>query len=265
MKERILNNKSDYNVVVNDFEGPLDLLLFLICKNKMNIFDISLSDLTDKYIDYLNEMNVLNLDIASDFAVMAATLLNIKARKLLPELEEKLDTEEITEEEMLARIIEYKKYKEISENIGQLYSVNFGCFTKGMEKIKFNKNIEYTGEKFNKEKIYNTYNEIISRNINRINIKSNEIQKLALYEKITVKDKAKQIINYLEKNESLIFGEMFNSNKTNNLEVVTAFLGTLELSKLKQVYIEQKQIFSDIYITKNNDFNTKYDLSKIVE
>ena len=90
--QKVLNNDTEkYNLVIKNFEGPLDLLLFLITKNKMNIFDISLSELTDKYIEYLHDMTEKNIDIASSFIVMASTLLDIKARKLLPELEPEED------------------------------------------------------------------------------------------------------------------------------------------------------------------------------
>ena len=87
MHKIINSNTENYNLVIKNFEGPLDLLLFLITKNKMNIFDISLSELTDKYVEYLNDMTEQNIEIASSFIVMASTLLDIKARKLLPELE----------------------------------------------------------------------------------------------------------------------------------------------------------------------------------
>ena len=264
MKEKILNNNDDYNVVIDNFEGPLDLLLFLISKNKMNIFDISLSDLTDKYIQYLSEISDLNLDIASSFVVMASTLLDIKSKKLLPESEEKTE-DELTEEDIISRIIEYKKYKEISETINNMYQSNFGTFDKPMEKIKFIKLIQYTGENFKKNEIYNVYSEILNRNINKVNVNAKEIEKLALYEKITVKDKANQIITYLEKNECLVFNKLFNVEVIDNLEVVTAFLGTLELTKLKQIYVNQKELFSDIYITKNSNTTVKYDLSTISE
>jgi segregation and condensation protein A len=264
MKENIINNKDDYKIVIDNFEGPLDLLLFLISKNKMNIFDISLSDLTDKYIEYLDEMSDMNLDIASSFVVMASTLLDIKSRKLLPELEDKKD-DELTEEDILSRIIEYKLYKELSEKTNDMYILNFGTFSKPMEKIKSLKNIEYTGDKFDKNEMFEVYNEILSRNLNKINIKANEIERLTLYDKVTVKDKAKQIITYLEKNDQLIFNKLFNIKEVENLEVVTAFLGTLELTKLRQIYVNQKEIFSDIYITKNNSSKVEYDLSKITE
>lgn len=264
MKERILNNNDEYKVVIDNFEGPLDLLLYLITKNKMNIFDISLSDLTDRYIEYLNNMANLDLDVASSFVVMASTLLDIKSRKLLPELEEKTE-DELSEEDIISRIIEYKKYKEISETINKMYLSNFGTFDKPMEKIKFKKVTQYTGETFDKNQIFGIYSDILNRNINKINIKAKEIEKLTLYEKITVKDKVKQIIKYLDKNDHLVFNKLFNVKVVDNLEVVTAFLGTLELTKLKQINVDQKEQFSDIYITKNINAKSEYDLSKIAE
>ena len=100
-----------YAIKIENFEGPLDLLCHLIDKNKMNIYDINLSEITDQYIKYLNEMEKLNLEIASEFLVMASTLLYLKSKKLLPKQNE--EEEELTEEELINRIIEYKKYKEI--------------------------------------------------------------------------------------------------------------------------------------------------------
>ena len=102
----------DIKFNIKNFEGPLDLLLYLISKNKKDIFEISLSELTDEYISYLNEMNENNIEIASEFVVMASTLLDIKARKLLPQLEEDEEEEQISEEEILRRISQYKIYKE---------------------------------------------------------------------------------------------------------------------------------------------------------
>ena len=167
MQNVINNNTESYNLVIKNFEGPLDLLIFLITKNKMNIFDISLSELTDKYVEYLNEMTEQNIEIASSFIVMASTLLDIKARKLLPELEPEDDEEEhITEEEMINRIIQYKKYKEISEKINDMYSENFGAFSKPFEKIKYKSKVSYAGEKFDKDNISSIYISILTRNAN---------------------------------------------------------------------------------------------------
>lgn len=264
--QKIINNDVEkYNLVIKNFEGPLDLLLFLISKNKMNIFDISLSELTDKYIEYLNSMTEKNIDIASSFIVMASTLLDIKARKLLPELEpSEEDEEHITEEEMINRIIMYKKYKEVSEKINNMYIKNFGSFSKPYEKIKYKSKIKYAGEKFQKNDIFDIYESILRRNANKINKKAKEIEKLAIYEKITVKDKVKQIVNYLDSNDNMIFNNVFNTNSCSNIEVATAFLGMLELSKLKEVSLNQEYIFSNINIQKASQFG-KLDLSSIIE
>lgn len=265
MQKVINNNTESYNLVIKNFEGPLDLLLFLITKNKMNIFDISLSELTDKYVEYLNEMTEQNIEIASSFVVMASTLLDIKARKLLPELEPEDDEEEhITEEEMINRIIQYKKYKEISEKINDMYSENFGSFSKPFEKIKYKSKVHYTGEKFDKDNISSIYISILTRNANKINKKAKEIEKLAIYEKVTVQDKVRQIVNYLDNNNNMVFNNVFNTNSCSNIEVATAFLGMLELSKLKEVAVSQDHLFSDINIEKAESFG-KLDISNIVE
>lgn len=265
MQKIINSNTEKYNLVIKNFEGPLDLLLFLITKNKMNIFDISLSELTDKYVEYLNDMTEQNIEIASSFIVMASTLLDIKARKLLPELEPEEDEEEhITEEEMINRIIQYKKYKEVSEKINDMYLENFGSFSKPFEKIRYKTKIQYTGENFNKEDIFNMYTSILTRNANKINKKAQEIEKLAIYEKITVQDKVKQIVNYLDSNNNMVFNNVFNTNSCSNIEVATAFLGMLELSKLKEVSVSQDYLFSDINVEKSEKFG-KIDLSSIVE
>ena len=172
MQESIIKNKPKYNFVLQNFEGPLDLLLYLISKNKMSIFDISLSTLTDEYISYLNQMTDENLEVTSEFIVMAATLLDIKARKLLPEITPKEDDEEVlTEQDIIAKIIEYKKYKEIADVIYTMYKEHFGSFSKSYEKIKFNKKTTYSGEKLDKNVLHDMYVDMLQRNINKINKK----------------------------------------------------------------------------------------------
>ena len=96
-----------YEIKIDNFEGPLDLLCHLIDKNKMNIYDIRISEIADQYIEYINKAEEMNLDITSEFLVMASTLLYIKSRGLLPKQEQ--EEEEMTEEQLIARIIEYKK------------------------------------------------------------------------------------------------------------------------------------------------------------
>lgn len=248
MSDIINRSITKYNLVINNFEGPLDLLLHLISKNKLTIFEISLSEITDKYIDYLKQMESMDLEITSEFIVMASTLLEIKARKLLPEIEEKEDEEVITEEDIIKKLIEYKKYKEFSIKINEMYKSGFGFFSKDPEKIKFEKKIEIERGSIDKHKLYELFNFVIVRNENRINKKADEINRLTLTEKITVRDKVRQISKYLTKNKKMVFGEVFSKENCSNIEIVTAFLGVLELSKLKEVTIEQKQLFEDILV-----------------
>ena len=126
-----------YSIKLNNFEGPLDLLCHLIDKNKMNIYDINLSEITDQYINYLKEQEKLNLEIASEFIIMASTLLYLKSKNLLPKQEE--EEEEITEEELIRRIIEYKKFKEISKVLKEQYKNNSNRYFKLQEEIKLPK------------------------------------------------------------------------------------------------------------------------------
>ncbi len=252
----------EFKFNIANFEGPLDLLLYLISKNKKDIFEISLSELTDEYVAYLQEMNENNVEVASEFIVMAATLLDIKARKLLPQLEEEEEEETISEEELLRRLNQYKIYKEASEKINFMYKENFGSFSKSFEKIKLNKKIEYTGEKFTKKQIFDIYSDILFRNQNKVNKQAKEIEKIAVYEKYTVQDKVKQIVGYLNENKKMVFNSVFN-NSCDNIEVVTAFLGVLELSKMKQVDINQKYLFSDINVSRKNDDLINIDISKL--
>lgn len=266
MQESLFNNKSKYTFVLENFEGPLDLLLYLISKNKMNIFDISLSELTDEYVKYINQLTEQNIEVASEFIVMAATLLDIKARKLLPEIEPKDEDEEvITEQDIINRIIMYKKYKEISQIINGMYKENFGSFSKPFEKIKYKEKVEYSGQALVKNELHDIYVRILEINANKVNRKASEIEKLAVYEKYTVKDKVKQIVNYLNSNKKMVFNNIYNTASCDNIEVVTAFLGVLELSKLNQVSVEQDYLFSDINVMKNEGVNNHIDLSNILE
>ena len=131
--------------------------------------------------------------------------------------------------------------------------------------IKFEKKVEYTGQAINIGELCELYLSILQRNVNKINKQAKEIEKIALYERVTVQDKVKQIVDYLNTNENMVFNKMFNPKNCDNIEVVTAFLGALELSKLKQVNIEQQYLFSDINISKINDAKIQIDASKILD
>ena len=152
-----------YAIKIDNFEGPLDLLCHLIDKNKMNIYDINLSEITDQYIDYLKQQEKLNLEIASEFLVMASTLLYLKSKNLLPKQEE--EEEEITEEELIRRIIEYKKFKEISKVLKENYIVYSNRYFKLMEEIELPK--RKLEKDYNNAIIPTLYSQLVEKNQER--------------------------------------------------------------------------------------------------
>ena len=233
-----------YSIKIDNFEGPLDLLCYLIDKNKMNIYDVNLSDITEQYIEFLNAMEEMNLEIASEFLVMASTLLYLKSKKLLPKQEE--EEEEITEEELIRRIIEYKKFKEISKTLKENYKLYSNRFYKGQEEIKLPK--QKLEKDYEPEKISEIYRLLVERNSVRINQNAKNIEKIALVDKYTVAEKVREMYKILVKQKIFIFNKLFAINKKEKQEVVTAFSGLLEMSRRSKVATSQEELFGDIVV-----------------
>ena len=252
MNTLLENNENDvFKIEINNFEGPLDLLCFLISKNKMNIFDISLSEITDEYIAYLDHMQSMNLDIATEFLVMASNLLYIKSKKLLPVIEPEDDEEEneLTEEQLINRIFEYKQYKEKLEDFKKMYAENFGSFEKQTEQIKIKR--KWDGKlNISLDDFYDIYSNVKHRNEEKINKRAKNVESIVTYERVTIISKVKQIIDLFKKKTSFVFSNVYNLKKEKKIDIVTAFLSVLELSRLKHVNIEQKDMFGDIVIKK---------------
>ena len=235
-----------YAIKIENFEGPLDLLCHLIDKNKMNIYDINLSEITDQYIDYLKEQEKMNLEIASEFLVMASTLLYLKSKNLLPKQEEA--EEEITEEELIRRIIEYKKFKEISKVFKQNYLEYSNRYYKIPEKIELPK--QKIEKDYDKNVIPEIYKDVIEKNEQKINQNAKNIEKIAITDNYTVASKVRQMFKVLVKQKSFIFNKLFSIKKHNKQEVVTAFSGLLELSRRSKVETDQEELFGDILVKK---------------
>ena len=212
----------------------------------MNIYDIRINEITEQYIEFLNEMENMNLEIASEFLVMASTLLYLKSKSLLPK--QKDDEEEITEEELIRRIIEYKKFKEISKEFKNNYLIYANRFYKTQEeielpKLKLQKN-------YNSTEIPEIYRKILERSSVKINKNAKNIEKIALVDKYTVSEKVKEIYKILKKQKRFIFNKLFSINKKDKQEVVTAFSGLLELSRRSKIQTMQKELFGDIVVEK---------------
>lgn len=234
-----------YTIKMTNFEGPLDLLCHLIDKNKMDIFDIKINDITDQYLEYLKYMDQMNLEITSEFIVMASKLIYLKSKQLLP-----VDKEEEEEEEfdLVKLLVEYKKYKEMTSVFRERLD-NFGRRVyKLPEKIELPKGKLETV--FEPSLIVDTYAAFVRKEIEKKNFNAENINRIAVSEKYTIKSKIKEILKTLWKKPKFIFNKLFNVNKKPKAEVVTAFLSLLELSKLKRISVTQDSLFGDINVEK---------------
>ena len=234
-----------YTIKMTNFEGPLDLLCHLIDKNKMDIFDIKINDITDQYLEYLKYMDQMNLEITSEFIVMASKLIYLKSKQLLP-----VDKEEEEEEEfdLVKLLVEYKKYKDMTSVFRERLD-NFGRRVyKLPEKIELPKGKLETV--FEPSLIVDTYAAFVRKEIEKKNVNAENINRLAVSEKYTIKSKIKEILKTLWKKPKFIFNKLFNVNKKPKAEVVTAFLSLLELSKLKRISVTQDSLFGDINVEK---------------
>ena len=236
-----------YDIKISNFEGPLDLLCHLIEKNKLDIFDVKISDITDQYIEYINAMEEMNLEVTSEFLIMASTLLYLKSKTLLPK--ETDDEEELTEEELLQRIIDYKKYKEMSLKLKEMYEVYSKRIFKLPDEIELPK--QQLERDYDKAMIPEIYEQIINNNKVRINKNAKNIQKIAITDTYTVGSKVKDMYRELVRNKKFVFNRLFSLKKHNKNEVVTAFTGLLEMSRRSKVLTEQDELFGDITVIKN--------------
>lgn len=236
-----------YSIKTENFEGPLDLLCHLIDKNKMDIYDINLSQITDQYIDFIKQMEEMNLDVTSEFLVMSSTLLYLKSKHLLPKTQE--DEEEITEEELIRRIIEYKKYKEITSKLKENFLMYSKRFYKNAEDIKLP--VQKIEEEYSSETIPEIYKELLRRNTDKINENASNIEKIAITETYSVGDTVKEMYRALVKFKKFTFNKLFSIKKKNKREVVTAFSGLLEMSRRDKVVTKQEELFGDIEVEKS--------------
>ena len=238
-----------YEIRLDNFEGPLDLLCHLVDKNKMDIHEVNISKITDQYIEYINAMKELNLDVTSEFVLMASTLLYIKSKSLLPKQVE--DEGELTEEELIHRIIEYKKYKEISKRLKEQFLIYSKRFYKLPDKIELPK--RKLEENYSSNLVEEAYRNLLERNKEKINVNAANIERIAITETVTVASKVKDIFKELVKKPKFIFNKLCKTKKYNKLETVTAFTGLLELTRRNKVKTEQEKIFGDITVEKTRE------------
>ena len=229
-----------YKINIDNFEGPLDLLLFFIQRDKLDIYDIPISKITNDFLKYISYLNKMNIDIGADFIYMASLLMNIKSKMLLPN--EFIDEDEVIDprEDLVLKLVEYKKYKDISNELSNLVS-NYSLTHKTIIKDDYDDNNQFLNQKFDLYDIIKTYANLIN------SIETDNDYELH-FEKISVSDQVNFVRDILKNKKKITFSNLIKKFN-NKIFLIYTFIAILEMIKNKEIRIEQKKIFSDIYIT----------------
>ena len=236
--------KDAFELTLESFSGPMDLLLYLIHKKDVDILDINVAEITDQYVSYIDLMESLQIEIASDYLVMAATLAFIKSRMLLPKHEED-DLEDDPRSELIRRLQEYEKFKIASENIANLPRVDRDFFTASAALPVFSKNLKNSFIK-NVD-----FAEIFSEINSRPKFdKGHNIEFLEL----STEDRVRKILEFLKKRNIVEFYKLFKKDEGKQ-GVVVSMLASLELAKEKKIEIIQNEDSNHFYIKSKNSLN----------
>lgn len=240
-----------YEVKLEAFSGPLDLLLHLINRLEIDIYDIPMAELTEQYIDHIHAMQTLELNEASEYLVMAATLLAIKSRTLIPINEGEIDLEEFDvdevdpREELVARLIEYKKYKEAATQLQELESERGQVFTKApadLSEFMSDEQMTMFDTNVNVYDMLSAFQKLMRRK----QLKKPLATRIARQE-ISVKEQMRSVVNVLKQaGGKLMFSQLFKYEDKPML--VLTFLTLLELMKRQVVFVEQEKNFDDLSV-----------------
>src|SRR6478735_5647576 len=238
---------SEYQVKFDVFEGPLDLLLYLIKKEEVDIYSVNLTKLASQFIEYIEMMREFDLEIAGEFLVMASTLMYIKSRELLPvDQQTQVEEEEDGEDprwELIRQLVEYKKFKDAAAKLQELEARQEGVYPRLPIKPVFEEEKPLTKPEVTIFDLLNAVNSVLKRFEKRDNPRE-------IYEdKWSVSDKIEHIVKLMTTQTGVRFSELFE-DATSRSEVVCTFLALLELIRLKQLICAQSSDFGEIEIRK---------------
>ena len=234
------------------FEGPLDLLLHLIEKNKIDIYDIPIAQITDQYLEYIRQMNHEDMNVTSEFMVMAATLIDIKCRMLLPREVNEEGQEEDPREELVAQLLEYKKYKYISGELRERMELAGQSFFRGQhlpESVRsYEPPLDTSGllKDLTLERLHRIFQDVLRRQedkIDPIRSRFGHIEK----EEVSLPDKMTFVERYAVEKRRCSFRNLLENQKS-RVQIVVTFLAVLELMKTGKIRITQQEPFGEIQI-----------------
>jgi len=237
---------SDYRIKLQVFEGPLDLLLFLIRKNELDIYDIPIESVTRQYIDALHAMQQLDLELAGDFFVMAATLMEIKSRMLLPKGLAAVDPDADDAGmdprwELVHQLLQYKKFKEASAKLGELIALRQDLMERYVSSLSVDP-LERPLKHVDRIELWNTFNVVLRRLAEKLVVGSIHD------EQVTVADQMEWLLARAQTEKSFVFSRLF-TEKITLRKLVATFLAVLELTRLRRLRLQQDETFADIVCT----------------
>lgn len=236
----------DYSIKIDEFEGPLDLLLHLIKESNINIVDIEINEITKQYLDYINKMEELNINVASSYLVMAAELMEIKSKTLLPIEEEENnedDEETVSKEKLINKLLEYQKYKDMVDKFRELETERRDIYIKAPEVVS---NYVDNVIKNNNDTTVDDLVDAFKKFLERVD-KEKPITTKITNREYSVKDRKKSIRNILSIKKKVFFTELFD--KIEISYIIVTFLSILEMTKDKEISIKQDSNFKDIMIS----------------
>jgi len=241
-----------YTFRLEMFEGPLDLLLHLINKNELDITNIPIALITDQYLDYLRLMKVLNLDVAGEYLLMAATLLHIKSKTLLPSPSEEEEEEgEDPRAELVRRLLEYHKYKEVALELERRPLLDRDVFIR-LIPLDTEEPPEEERIEVNLFELLEAFRGVLER------VKAETVHEVIL-DRLSVEEKVQEILSLLQReNRSIAFHLLF-SEKASRREIIVTFLAILELVKMKLIRIFQTAPFETIRVSPPWGLKTRSD------
>ncbi len=227
------------NFKLDSFEGPLDLLLMLIRKNKVSIYDIPISLILEQYLAVMAEMKETDLEISSEFLVLAATLLQIKSKMLLPKSEDEADDGVDPREELVRRLTEYKKVKDSIDFFRGRENIGLSMFFKAPDPIE-RPPAELNYALLTPENIILAYKRAFQKLERKLPPPKHSFRGIVGHEKVSVRSRVANIWNKLKKKSQLLFKELFKGTRTRS-EAVASFLAVLELIKIKKIRVEYEE------------------------
>ena len=246
MEEFIKEEKiDDYQVRLDCFEGPLDLLLHLIKETKLDITTIKLAEITEQYLAYMQQIDSLDMEKASDFIEIASTLIEIKSKKLLPKTEEPPPFEEDPEQKLIRQIQEYKLFKEASEKLRSIEEIN--RFYRAP--AKSNKKFRLVVRDMQLQSLLDAFSNILVKTLEKA---APVAEKKIARDRFTVAEKIAAIKDAILVNERIYFTQLVAQDQTKS-EIINIFLALLELLKSQTIKAKQTSNFSDIEIYRNCD------------